>query len=173
MANKRVLIVEDDPDMSALLGNQLEKLGYEKIYFAATGEEAIAFIENNELPEIIFMDIFLKGNRNGIDTASEIYKKAKIPIVFSSAPENLYILEDAKFIKNSGFLSKPFNIEKIQKSIESLADEALKQTPEYIEANRLNKLIRYEILDTPREGNFDRITKLAATLFRVPIALVS
>jgi signal transduction histidine kinase/DNA-binding response OmpR family regulator len=173
MDNTRVLIVEDDPNVAAFLGNQLKKLGYEKIDYATDGDEAIAFIDGDNLPDLIFMDIFLRGNRNGVDTASEIYKKAKIPIVFSSAPENLYILENARFIKNSSFLSKPFKLEEIEKSISYLEDEAIKRTPEYVEAKRLTELAKYEILDTPREGNFDRITKLAATLFKVPIALVS
>jgi signal transduction histidine kinase/CheY-like chemotaxis protein len=173
MENIRVLIVEDDENIAAILGNQLKKLGYQRIDYASNGEDAIAFVNDNEAPDVIFMDIFLRGSRNGVDTASEIYKRAKIPVVFTSAPENLYILENARFIKNSSFLSKPFRLEQIQESLSFLEDEALKETPEYIEAARLSKVARYEILDTPREGNFDRITKLAAKLFNVPIALVS
>lgn len=42
-----------------------------------------------------------------------------------------------------------------------------------MESNRLNALHRYEILDTPADGNFDRITSLAAKVFNVPIAIVS
>jgi signal transduction histidine kinase/CheY-like chemotaxis protein len=169
----KILIVEDDSNNAAYLANQLNKLGYETIDFATNGEDAITFIENQNRPDLIFMDIFLRGEKNGIDTALDIYKKAKIPVIFSSSPENLFILEDAQFIKHSTFLSKPFEIEEIQRSIRNLGDETIKDTPEYTEAERLNKLTKYEILDTPREGNFDRITKLAATLLDVPIALVS
>ena len=42
-----------------------------------------------------------------------------------------------------------------------------------MESNRLNALHRYQILDTPADGNFDRITSLAAKVFNVPIAIVS
>jgi CheY-like chemotaxis protein len=105
MEGTRVLIVEDEPGIAAVLKNQLHKLGYKDVDLAASGDEAIGYIEQKEPPGLIFMDIFLRGSRNGVDTASEIYKRAKIPIIFSSAPENLYIIENAKFIKNTGFLS--------------------------------------------------------------------
>lgn len=173
MEHLRVLIVEDDPSLAAYVANQLRKLGYRIIDFAVNSEEAIAYIENNERPDLIFMDIFLRGKKNGIDTAQEIYKQAKIPVIFTSIPENLFLLENAKFIKNPEFLSKPFNMEEIRRSILNLDKEELKHTPEYIEAERLRALNNYEILDTPREGNFDRITKLVATLLKTPVALVS
>lgn len=173
MANTKVLIVEDDTDMVSFLSTQLKKLDYEILEHFVSGEDAIKFIEENPRPDLIFMDIFLRGPKNGIDTALEIYKRAKIPVVFTSAPENLFLLNDAKFIKNSTFLSKPFDLDEIQKSISGLEDDAIRNTPEYIEAERLRTISSYEILDTPREGNFDRITKLAATLLNVPIALVS
>lgn len=173
MEHRSVLIVEDDPTLASYIANQLRKLGYEIIDFAVDSEEALAYIEHNRPPDLIFMDIFLRGKKNGIDTARDIYKRVKIPVIFSSAPENLYLLDNAKFIKNPEFLSKPFDMEEIRRSIANLEKEELNQTPEYVEAERLRTLNNYEILDTPREGNFDRITKLAATLLRVPIALVS
>lgn len=173
MEHLRVLIVEDDPNLAAYVANHLRKLGYEIIDFAVNSEEAIAFIETNRPPDLMFMDIFLRGKKNGIDTAREIYKRAKIPVIFTSSPENLFLLKDARFIKNPEFLSKPFNMEEIRQSILNLDKEELEQTPEYVEAERLRTLNNYEILDTPREGNFDRITKLTATLLHVPVALVS
>ncbi|MCE3229036.1 MAG: histidine kinase [Bacteroidetes bacterium] len=169
----RILIVEDDSNNAAYLANQLNKLAYKTIDFATSGEEAMARIENENLPDLIFMDIFLKGEKNGIDTALEIYSKVKIPIVFVSAPENLFFLEEEKFIKNPTFLSKPFDIEEIKKAIKDVNMDAIKKTPEYIEADRLNKVSKYEILDTPPEGNFDRITKLAAKLLGASTALIS
>lgn len=42
-----------------------------------------------------------------------------------------------------------------------------------MEADRINALKRYDILDTPAEGNFDRITSLASRMFNMPIAIVS
>jgi signal transduction histidine kinase len=173
MKTTKALIVEDDINMAGFLSIQLKKLGYEVLDHFTSGDEAIRYIEDNPLPDVIFMDIFLRGPRNGIDTALEIYKRAKIPVVFTSAPENLFLLNDAKFIKNSTFLSKPFDLDEIEKSISGLEGDAIKNTPEYIEAERLRTISNYEILDTPREGNFDRITKLAATLLNVPIVLVS
>jgi signal transduction histidine kinase len=173
MEHQSAFIVEDDATLAAFIANQLRKLGYKIIDFAVDSEEALSFIETNKPPDLIFMDIFLRGKKNGIDTAREIYKRAKVPIIFSSAPENFYLLDNTKFIKNPEFLSKPFDMEEIKRSIANLAKEELNQTPEYVEAERLRTLNTYEILDTPREGNFDRITKLAAMLLRVPIALVS
>jgi signal transduction histidine kinase/CheY-like chemotaxis protein len=173
MEDLRILIVEDNPNNASYLSNQLNKLGYQRIDFATNSKEAVILTENGSCPDLIFMDIFLRGDKNGIDTALEIYRKAKIPTVFLSTPENLFMLNEARFIKNPTFLSKPFEIGELQKSIIHLQDETIRKTPEYGEAERLNQLTKYEILDTPREGNFDRITTLAAKLLNVPIALVS
>lgn len=168
----RILIVEDNSNNASYLANQLNKLGYQQIDYATSCKEALAVIENFP-PGLIFMDIFLRGGKNGIDTALEISKTAKIPIVFVSTPDNLFLLNEAKFIKNPAFLAKPFEIEELENAIIDVKEETIRKTPEYGEAERLNKLSVYEILDTPREVNFDRVTNLAARLLNVPIALVS
>jgi len=173
MQDLKVLIVEDDKAVALNLESQLKKIGYTRIDRVASNEEALEYIEKKENPDVIFMDIFLPGKKNGIDTALEIYKRARIPVVFTSGPENLYLVENAKLIKSSSFLAKPFELEALRSSIEKVQEDALKRTPEYIEAERLRAISLYEIIDTPREGNFDRITRLAATLLNVPIALIS
>ena len=61
----KVLIVEDEGILAMKTEMDLEELGHEVIGIADTGEEALELI-SNEVPDVILMDIVLKGNRNGI-----------------------------------------------------------------------------------------------------------
>lgn len=172
MKKLKILIVEDDKTTAYSIAEQIKKLGYEVSGIFDNEEEAMKRIEQ-ELPDLIVMDIMLKGTRTGVDTAMEIYKKAEIPVIFISAPGKEKLVTEAKFIQNSVFLSKPFDMKKLGETIETVESDILKRTPEYIENERIKALYRYEILDTPEEGNFDRITRLAARIFKVPVVLVS
>src|SRR5680860_1389495 len=78
----RILIVEDDMIIGANLSLQLVNLGYEITGIESRGEEALAHALANT-PDIILMDINLKGKLNGIDTVSAIQTEKDIPIIYS------------------------------------------------------------------------------------------
>ena len=77
---KRILIVEDDMIIAANLSMQLTQLGYEVTGIETRGEEAVAHVKVNA-PDIILMDIQLKGTLTGIETAVLIQKHLPIPIL--------------------------------------------------------------------------------------------
>lgn len=172
MRQNRILIVEDDPNSASYLYNQLIALGYKRIDFAVNSADAIELVKENT-PDIIFMDLFLRGSKNGIDTAREILKSATIPIIFVTGSTNFYLIEEAGFKEQPGFISKPFTIEDIRISLKVLENPKLTDTPELKEAERLKALGRYNIVNTPREKPFDTITAIAAKIFNVPIAVVT
>ena len=96
---------------------QLEELGYNVVGIANNGKDAIKLtLETN--PDVISMDITIKGNINGIETAEQINKLLDIPIIYTTAYFDEEILEQAKKTKPAAYLKKPFNDTEIQNAIE-------------------------------------------------------
>ena len=107
MKRPRIMIVEDEWIIANDIKNCLVDLGYMVSSISATGEEAI---ENagKDLPDLILMDIMLKGEMNGIEAAKEIVARYDIPIIYLTAYDNQYLVEQAKQTENYGYLLKPF-----------------------------------------------------------------
>lgn len=106
MKQKRVLIVEDEFIIAFELQSMIQKLGYEVISIVDSGQKAIEMVET-ERPDIILMDIRIKGDLDGIDTAGIIKSKFNAPIIFSSAYLDEDKFERAKITLPYGYILKP------------------------------------------------------------------
>ncbi len=106
MTEAKILIVEDDAIIYMEILSCLESFGYDVVASAQTGLEAVANTEKYR-PEIILMDIKLKGEMDGIDTAEIIYSRFNIPIIFLTAFAEERQLERAKLTLPFGYLVKP------------------------------------------------------------------
>src|SRR5258707_2278452 len=104
--NTRVLIVEDQFIEADNLRSILRKAGYLVCKIARSVDESLQIIEN-EKPDIVLLDIQLKGALTGIDLA-KILREKNIAFVYLSANSNKQILDAAKATKPYGFLVKPF-----------------------------------------------------------------
>lgn len=107
MNNINILVVEDESIVSKDIQQSLIKLGYNVAGAAATGEKAIE-IAREELPDVILMDIMLKGSMNGIETAEMIRKELFIPVIFLTAYADDATLSKAKVSEPYGYIIKPF-----------------------------------------------------------------
>lgn len=107
MSKVQVLVVEDEFIVSKDIQNSLTKLGYEVIGSAANGEKAYDLALEFH-PDIILMDIMLKGELSGIDTAEKILKEINIPIIFLTAYTDESTLSKAKQVQPFGYIIKPF-----------------------------------------------------------------
>ena len=115
MADK-ILLVEDESIEALDIKRTLESFGYEVPYVASTGEEAV--IKALEImPDLILMDIVLKGKTDGIDAALEI-KKFNIPVIFLTAHPEESTIERAKLTEPYGYLTKPYDTIELKYSIE-------------------------------------------------------
>ena len=109
MTNKpvRVLVVEDESIVAMDLKNSLKVLGYEVVGTAPTGEEAIAKA-NQTRPDLILMDIILKGEMDGIQASETIRAHLDIPVIFLTACADDKTLQRAKITEPMCYLLKPF-----------------------------------------------------------------
>ncbi|OOQ57773.1 sigma-54-dependent transcriptional regulator [Mucilaginibacter pedocola] len=103
---RKVLIVEDEFIEASGLERVLEKAGFAVMGIAMSVAEALKMI-NREKPDVVLLDIRLKGPENGIQLAQQL-KAMQIAFVFLSANSNSSIFDEAKKTEPYGFLVKPF-----------------------------------------------------------------
>lgn len=113
----KILLVEDEMIIAAKTSMQLTELGYEVTAILPKGEEAIVHVKENR-PDIAILDIQLKGDVDGIETAMQIKRIADIPILFLTANTDEVSFNKAKVAKPAAFISKPFKQLDLQRSIE-------------------------------------------------------
>ncbi len=117
MSKINVLVVEDESIVSKDIRNTLKKLGYNVVGAASTGEKAIELAMEHH-PDIVLMDIMLKGELTGIDAAEEIRAHLDIPVVYLTAYADESTLAKAKVTEPYGYIIKPFKEIDIHTSIE-------------------------------------------------------
>ncbi len=113
----QILIVEDEMIIAANISLQLSNLGYQITGIIPRGEEVLPHIEQ-KLPDIILMDINLKGDADGIDIVLLIQKKYKIPVIYLTANADDHTFNKAKQTNPYAFISKPFKKIDLQHAIE-------------------------------------------------------
>ena len=116
MAQPKVLIVEDDTVILSIERWRLSNLGYEICGSAGTGEDAMDCVAKLQ-PDIVLMDITLKGAMDGIETASQIKKNFNIPVIFVSSHTDGEIIARAKAVNPDGFIKKPFDDDDLRVAI--------------------------------------------------------
>jgi PAS domain S-box-containing protein len=117
MKNKTILIVEDDNIIAFELQYRLEENGYNVVGPFAYGEDVIENICSMNV-DLILMDINLKGNLDGIETAQIIKQKCKIPIIYLTAYTDQNTLNRAKITEPFGYVIKPFDERELFTNIE-------------------------------------------------------
>jgi len=168
----RILIVEDDMIIAANISVQLSNLGYEVMGIETRGEEAILHARANT-PDIILLDINLKGAINGIEAAIEFQKSKRIPIIYLTANSDETTFAKAKATHPYAFISKPFNNLDLQRTIALVVDQIhenraeAKDISEHFEImvdrifvrhnGRMVKLLLDEILYIEADRNYSNI----------------
>ena len=107
MSKINILVVEDESIVAKDIQNSLRKLGYNVPAIISTGEEAIVAAEQHK-PDLIMMDIMLKGELSGIEAADQIRQKFDIPVIYLTAYADESTLAKAKVTEPYGYIIKPF-----------------------------------------------------------------
>lgn len=103
----KVLVVEDEALVAEEIRERLIRLGHDVVGVVDTGEDAISSAQRLH-PDLILMDIRIKGEINGIETANRIYKALNIPTIFSTAHSDRDTLKSAQIDGQYGYITKPF-----------------------------------------------------------------
>lgn len=139
---KKILIVEDELIAAYNLADSLEQLGYQVSGIAKSGETAIAQVASDP-PDLILMDIKLKGSMTGIEVAQTLQQEYDIPVIYLTAFSDTQTLESASLTTPYGYLTKPAKTEDIQSTLAMAVrkheqDERMKALLE--EEKQLNEL---------------------------------
>jgi two-component system, response regulator PdtaR len=116
--NMRILIVEDESILAMNLQRLLKRLGYDAFKIVSRGEEAVKAAERDR-PDLIMMDIHLKGRMNGLQSADCIRRFLDVPILFTTAYCDDETLELARNSSPSALLMKPYEITDLKDAIEA------------------------------------------------------
>lgn len=112
----KILVVEDEMLIGAKISMLLTNLGYEVTGILPRGEDALIHVEENK-PDIIVLDINLKGEIDGIETAALLQRK-NIPVIYLTANSDDATFNRAKLTRPTAFISKPFKQLDLQRAIE-------------------------------------------------------
>lgn len=114
----KVLVVEDEKIIAKDIEATLKRIGHESAGSVAKGEDAINFAEK-EKPDLILMDITLKGEMDGIEAAKIINDKFRIPIVYITAHQDEDTIEKTKGTNPYGYITKPLDDRDLSTAINS------------------------------------------------------
>ncbi|MDP1621785.1 MAG: response regulator [Bacteroidales bacterium] len=153
----RIYIVEDELLISASLKSQLQQFGYEISGSSIRGEvcleEIAELTRQGREPEIVLMDIHLRGEMDGIETAKLIIEQFNCAIIFLTGQSSKEIYERSFKIKPFGYLLKPIDMEQTKMTIEIAAYQRNLEIE-----NTLYQLDLETLLEKRSQENQDLIT---------------
>ncbi|MCQ8104136.1 PAS domain S-box protein [Methylomonas sp. SURF-2] len=117
MLSNKIMIVEDEGIIAMDIRKQLTDFGYEVVATAFSGGQAISLAHEHK-PDLVMMDIVLKGDMDGISAARAISNTLHIPVIFLTAYSDPNTLRRAKATGAYGYLIKPFRPDELHASIE-------------------------------------------------------
>ena len=126
MLKHNILIVEDEGIVARDLQLTLERLGYRVAGTTASGEVAIEMARCH-LPDLVLMDIVLKGQLDGIEAAAQIREALGIPVIYLTAYADKETMEWAKLTQPLGYLLKPFEDWELHEVVETALQHRLEQ----------------------------------------------
>ncbi|HEY5408029.1 MAG TPA: response regulator [Ginsengibacter sp.] len=113
----KILVVEDEMIIGAKISMYLSSLGYEVTGVLPRGEEVLNHVKE-DTPDIIILDVHLKGKMDGIETAACIEQYYQIPVIYLTANTDNTTFNRARATRPAAFISKPFKKLDLQRAIE-------------------------------------------------------
>ncbi|MBW8041649.1 MAG: PAS domain S-box protein [Planctomycetes bacterium] len=117
MTSAKILVVEDESITAKDIQETLKGQGYDVPAVVLSGEEAVQKAESIR-PDLVLMDIMLKGNVDGIEAAEQIRSRFDIPVVYLTAYADNEIIERARITEPFGYIIKPFQTRELRTNIE-------------------------------------------------------
>lgn len=166
MEKIRILIVEDESLVARDIENMARSLGYEVSGIATTGDQAVEQASRSR-PDIILMDVIIKGSLDGIAAAEKIWESHHIPVIYVTAYADELTVKRATTTEHFGYILKPFDERELKIAIEmgfykSRMGMKLREREEWLSA--LLKSIGDGVIATDRDGLITFMNPLAEKL---------
>ena len=130
MQKLKVFVIEDDFIHASRLEMHLDEMGYTHVGNATNGSEALGMIAATQ-PDLLLVDIYLEGDRDGVEIVEYLHQKNPIPVIFITSYTDKETFERAKLTNPYAYIIKPFDKHALQTAIE-LAVYKFTQTPDFI-----------------------------------------
>ncbi len=117
MTSVKILVVEDEVIVARDIADMLKSQGYDVPAIALSGEQAIQKTEQIQ-PDLVLMDIVLKGDVDGIEAAEQIRHRFDIPVIYLTAYTDAQTVKRAKITEPFGYITKPFDKRELYTNIE-------------------------------------------------------
>jgi len=161
MQKINILIVEDELITAEEIRSRCISLGYDVAGIASTGKDALK--KAKELaPDLILMDIKLRGEMDGIVTARQIKLLHNIPVIFLTAHADPKTVQRAKVTEPYGFILKPFENSELQGVIETALYKFKMETKLRESEDRFRNAFEYAVIGRAManpEGAFIKVNK--------------
>lgn len=165
MEKKKFLIVEDEAIVAINLANTLRRLGYDVVKTVDTAEAAVLQAKNIN-PDMILMDIHLKGKMDGLDAAQQIRATTDIPIIFLTAYSDQATLTRALETQTYGYVIKPFQERQLHIAIQVGLNQAQNRN------SRENELLQQIEHEKELRKLNSRFVSLVSHEFRTPLTSI-
>jgi DNA-binding LytR/AlgR family response regulator len=117
LSRYRIGVLEDDPLIAETLTDILETLGHQVLFVAASGRDFLQAAKEHEA-ELYLLDIKVKGERDGVETAAALKLYSDVPYVFTTAYADESTLHRVKQTAPYGYVVKPYGLKEIQVAIQ-------------------------------------------------------
>lgn len=166
MIKHNIIVVEDEYVIAMEIQDRLEKLGYNVPAIITSGEKAVEKIPVIK-PDLVLMDIKLKGEMDGIEAAEQIHTRLDIPIIYLTAYSDKKTLERAKITEPFGYILKPLEERELHTTIEIALykhkmEKILKKNKEWFSTTLQS--IGDAVITTDKKGKITFINSVAEIL---------
>lgn len=163
MKTARILIVEDEAPHATDLKVRVETLGHHVLGVVDNGEKALHFVQRYR-PDLVLMDVGIRGTADGVEAARTIWETTKTPFVYITAYSEASIMNRTDGVEPYGFVGKPFHDRELQAAIEIALYKAAVES-----AVRKNERMLETMVRSLRDGAL-AIDQHEHILFMNPIA---
>jgi PAS domain S-box-containing protein len=166
MTSARIMIVEDENVVALDIQSRVESLGYSVVATVRSGEKAIEKVAQTR-PDLVLMDIRLKGALDGIQAAGHIHARFDIPVIYLTAYADQETLQRAQVTEPYGYILKPFEVRELHSSIEMAlykheTEKKLKENERWLGA--ILKSIGDAVMVTDERGQIKFMNPVAEVL---------
>jgi DNA-binding LytR/AlgR family response regulator len=162
MEKINILLVEDEAIVAMDLAQRLQRLNFNIVGKAISGKQALD-IFSHESVDLVLMDIHIKGDIDGIETAQQLAAIRPVPIIYLTAQTDVHTIDRAKHTLPAAYLTKPFDEKNLQIAIElaihtfAFRKNTTETPPQYVE--------QYSSEKTDKKPSADSILKTENAIF--------